>query len=326
VANLRAALENELTNQGFVVVDDAIVDSVCPDHACSTRGELIASYPIDAFASLSIDSAARNNFLAGYYNAIHGRLVLNDVEGTELLDVQHTESERGGLLFNSGQIFQGVISQIRNADEDAFATLADKFAHSVVSSIPRLSHGDAISAPDQPTISATSIEAERDGVYRVCANGSARGLAAIVLKSKARTNLREVSPGRYCGNYLVVSSDLFTGASLELRDAFGTATSTPLGALPPQSTEACAGAITLDTRGRKTRFISPCPGTTRRLLVYSAPAPSGPFIKIADTKGSAWTDPKDRRSTNEVLAFIAVDPNGLLSDPKLHQSATQEHT
>ena len=99
---LRSALQNEFSNQGFVVVDRDVVDATCTDATCSGRGVLIARYPIDAFATLTIDSASRNNFLAGYYNAIVGRLILEDVEGMELLDVRHTESERGGLLFNSG--------------------------------------------------------------------------------------------------------------------------------------------------------------------------------------------------------------------------------
>lgn len=321
---LRSALQNELSNQGFIVVDDDVIDATCSDAACSGRGTLIAKYPIDAFATLTIDSASRNNFLAGYYNAIVGRLTLDDVEGTELLEVRHTESERGGLLFNSGQVLQGVISQIRNGDDAAFATLADKFAHSVVLSIPRSPNAATNTPPEPPTITATSIDAERDGVYRVCAEGSSHAFAAIVLKTKARTNLREISSGRYCGNYLVVSPEQFMGATLELRDAFGTATSAALGALPPKTTDTCSGAVVVEHTGQGTRFVSPCPATTRRLLVYTAPGSAGPFIKIAEAKGPAWTEQKASSPRNRTLAFIAVDHNGLLSEPKIHQPTPKE--
>jgi len=321
---LRTALQNELSNQGFVVVDDAVVDATCNDSTCSGRSALIAKYPIDAFATLTIDSASRNNFVAGYYNAIVGRLILDDVEGTSLLEVRHTESERGGLLFNSGQILQGVISQIRNGDDAAFATLADKFAHAVVLSIPRSPNAAPSAPPEPPVISATSIDAERDGVYRVCADGSPHAFAAIVLQSKARTNLREISTGRYCGNYLVVSPQQFMGATLELRDAFGTATSATLGALPPKTTDSCSGAVVVEQTGRGTRFLSPCPTTTRRLLVYSAPGSAGPFIKIAEASGPAWTERKASAPRDRILAFIAVDQNGLLSEPKIHQPTPKE--
>lgn len=318
VATLRTALENEVTNHGLSTIDRAIIDSICTDSTCRERDKLIARYPIDAFATLTIDKASRNNFLAGYYNSISGRLTLTDVEGNELLAIKHTESERGGLLFNSGQIFQGLISQIRNSDDAAFATLAAKYAQTVVTSIPRPPESDAPGAVTPPNIERTSIVPKRAAVYEICIFGSPNAQGVVVLRNKTKTNLREVSPGRYCSNYLVVDPEQFVGAEAELRDVFGTATRVALGALPPQSSDSCRGELVATAAPGAVTLTSPCPSATVKVLIYRAPAPAGPFEKIAERRGPSWRGTTATFRGYPTLALIAVDRNGLLSEPRLY--------
>jgi hypothetical protein len=321
---VRSALQNELVNRGLVTIDPDIIDSTCLDESCTAREKLLATYPIDAFAVLKLRSASRTNFIAGYYNSIVGQLVLADAGGRELLEVQHTESERGGILFNSGQILQGVISQIRNGDDEAFLILANKFAQSIVTSIPRSSDPALTNAPPPPIVSDTSIAPRSSAVYEVCASGTPQAFGAIVLKNGAKTNLREIAPGRYCGKYLAADPQQFIGAEVELRDAFGTAARSPLGAFPPQASEVCAGGVVATVSASRITLVSPCPTTTTRVLIYHAHSIAGPFIKIAEQRGSSWSGRTPKVNQHQTLALVAVDPNGLLSEPKLFTISSKD--
>ena len=106
-AYLQAAVENELRNHGYIVLEEAVVNRVCSaDAACPRREILTERYGADGFFQLTIESVSRNNFLAGFVNVISGTLSLKSAAGIELASISQDQSERGGLLFNSGQIFQ----------------------------------------------------------------------------------------------------------------------------------------------------------------------------------------------------------------------------
>lgn len=322
LAALREALENELSNSGFNIIDHGVVDTVCSDDACPRRHELTAKYPLDGFVQLTVRSAARTNFVAGYYNSISGELAITDTEGLPLLTIEHTESERGGLLFNSGQLIEGVITQIRNSDDDSFANLAAKFAQTIVTHIPA-----PVGAP--PSVAALEIEhamiaAESDSVYRVCFDGSARAFGYLVLKNKQRSNLREVGSGRYCGNYLVADPSQFAGAELEIRSAFGDARAISLGALPPEASGRCDGELALTTTNGRATLASPCPQVTAAVLIYRAPSEIGPFVKVAEARGSQWIDRSTTKGALPVYALIAVDKNGIMSTPKIASTSPKE--
>ena len=322
---LRTALQNELTNAGFVIIDDAIVDRICGGPGCPKRGDAAAAYPLDGFAELTIQSAARSNFIAGYYNAVSGVLEIADVEGSKLIEVRHTESERGGLLFNSGQLIEGVITQLRNSDTDSFAVLAEKFAQTLVSNLPRPKSGPESTAAAPPSIAETLITAEPDSVYQVCAIGAPRSFGYLVLKNKQRSNLREVSNGRYCGKYLVADPTQFVGAEVELRSAFGLASRSPLSALPPDTSGSCEGDLQVSLERGAPTLTSPCPELTRKVRVYKAPSEAGPFVKIAEAPGAAWTDRKAAPLTPRTYALVAIDRNGIQSSPKVKDVPSTEN-
>jgi hypothetical protein len=66
---VRGALTNALRNEGFVVVEEKVVNRVCSSPACPEKAELANQYLVDGFVKLKLSSVSENNFLAGYYDS-----------------------------------------------------------------------------------------------------------------------------------------------------------------------------------------------------------------------------------------------------------------
>ncbi|MCB0360737.1 MAG: hypothetical protein KDD44_13910, partial [Bdellovibrionales bacterium] len=127
IAYLENTLLLALKNEGYSLLDPAIVQRVCQSDECEERSALLTDFDADALVQLDLNDIIRSNFGLGYYNTIVGTLRLNGPQGTTLASVQHQESERGGIVFDSGQVIQGIREQIENNGDEAFNSLAQKF-------------------------------------------------------------------------------------------------------------------------------------------------------------------------------------------------------
>ena len=231
VGLVEQALVRELRTSGYLVLDPEIVNDVCRDYKCSDYLRLHERYGVKGFFILEITSISRNNFFAGYYNQLSGKLELLNTAGRKLLSVQHTERERGGVVFESGQVVQGVISQIRNASDAAQQRLGEKFVMTLLQQVPKADENQSdlerASLVEINSVKLTKVEPE---VVRVCAVGSEDSLAYFkLLRHKAR--LRETTAGTYCGIFRLAEIDKeLNSAGVELRSAFGSSRRRPLAA------------------------------------------------------------------------------------------------
>jgi hypothetical protein len=185
---------------------------------------LAKDYLIDGFATLKIESFSKNSFLAGYYNELAGSLSVSDRSGKELIAIDHTESERGGLIFNSGQVIQGIISQVNNSGDAAYKELSSQFAKTIVEQLPAPEVSASSTTPESLDVVINSADASWSSPtsYTVCVNGTPKSLAAVIVDSQ-RASLREIKPGRYCGAFssLVASASANGSTFVELRTAYG---------------------------------------------------------------------------------------------------------
>ena len=213
---VEAQLLSELQNHGFQVVKAGA--DVCRDASCSIDPATLAARGITGTARLKLTTLSTNDFLAGFVNIVSGELRISDLQERELVKVEHTESERGGLLFHSGQLLQGVLSEVQNAGDDGFNTVATKFAEQLIGELPAL---PAASRPaNEVVISRVNVVKVQPQVYRVCAQGAADAMAYLVVNQR-KTNLRQTERGRFCGVYRLegVMGDVL----VEVRSALGSA-------------------------------------------------------------------------------------------------------
>lgn len=322
---LRSALVSELKSRGFIVLDDSAVNLVCPDAECPNASELSSKYLADGYVTLHLDSVARNNFLAGYYNAITGKMTLQDRNRRDLLEVSHTESERGGLLFNSGQLIQGVISQLNNSEKDSFARLADKFSKTLVSKIPRPKASQFEDEGNVVSIKSVRLTPSKAGAEDLCVSGTPQAMAFVLLPGQ-RSNLREVRPGEYCSRLRIsdIPSDMST-ISVEVRSAYGSSVRQSLKSdVAPCDLD---GLISVRSQGSSKSLVLSCAPSTlkcddrfqscgaHRFIIYRALTPLGPFTKVAEVRDLAWQLPKEGKSGPALYQVIAVDKHGNFSVP-----------
>jgi hypothetical protein len=212
---------DQLRNRGFRLLDDSIVNRECSSPDCPNRSQLASKYDLHGFIILELDSTSQSDFGVGYYNEISATLRFHNKLAEELASVSHTESERGGVLFDSGQVLQGLIQQYGNFGDDRFNQLAERLSRTLVKQIPAPKQ---VGARESEMVQLLEVEAEkyRDGVYKICAYGTPESAVSLVFK-RNRSNLREVEAGKYCGIFPVeeaAKSSLW----VELTSAFGAPT------------------------------------------------------------------------------------------------------
>lgn len=317
-------LIRDLTSSGYRVLDDVFVKKICSTPECLERNQIAAKYPVDAFVELKIDSISRNNFFAGYVNAISGSIRFVSSDGIELVSVTHTAQERGGLLFNSGQLLQAVSTTISNTEEDSTKQLAEKFVKEMVSKLPNaplVANGKRKETPVNLTADSTFsgrpgldpseemeinlaeswIEPLGGARFKICAKGSP-GQAGFVLIGWSRSALIEQSPGTYC-RVLLIDPQLQSPArfAVELRSPFGVVTQKPLAI---DAIQFCSlnGLINMasvtNSDLRFTKFKKVGGGVEQnaadcnlaKVIVYDAPEQKGPYIRLGQTNFNSNTE------------------------------------
>lgn len=287
---LTKTLAAELQNQALVVLDDRLVRAVCSSPECPEREKLFSKYLVDAVVTLKIDSFSRNNFLAGYYNMVDGSLKFQTREGGELVSAEYSESERGGLLFNSGQIFQGVISQVRNTEQEKIDALGSKFIKGLVAKVPLNMKNEVNTDAVGVSISKVQVRALNQSRYEVCAQATPQSLASLVIERR-KSNLREESPGRFCGIYFLDPNILRTKAQVEVRSPYGNSDRQDLMIQRADTCDLQKSTVGAAAGSGRLSFSFPCksePNT--RIVIYKGATRSGPFSKVAEVQSQNWND------------------------------------
>lgn len=337
---IRTLLRSELQGVGFVLLDDRAVMEACENTACVGRQKLAEQYGVQSFLDLQLASIARNNFLAGYYNSIDGTLVFSDAKGKEQFRIENTEGERGGLLFNTGQVFQGLSEQAKSFGEDqGFANLGARFARSLAQKVPQSGENTGRAEIAPVTIAEVRVARTGPALYRICADGEPGNMADLKIQ-RLRSTLREVSAGTYCGQFHI--EDLVHGlksAEIELRSAVGASarsTLTGIQATPCDLTgrvalnemKSAKGATSVvkiagAENGKEPQCLqkglakgsNKSGGSNSRFLVYRATSALGPFTKLTETPECEWKDPSPLRADAR-YEVICQASSGLISPPE----------
>ena len=192
---LESLLISRLKERGYVVLDPAFVDNFCgAESRCPGQLEAISSkYLPDAVVDLSVDSSFSLNIIAGYYNTLGGDLrVISPNEGKLFYSVSHSESEKGGLVFNSGQVIQGLKESFASTGSPTFNRLAQKFTESLVFSLPRATTKIGEVRPSAPNFQYTITKTISPKYSKICLLANQKGKAEIVSKSRS-ISLRDVA-------------------------------------------------------------------------------------------------------------------------------------
>ncbi len=146
-----------------------------------------------------INKFERTSLLAAHINRIGGKLLFRDANGAVLAESERLEVERGGLIFNSGQIFKGLSEQYNNESSDNVAGWMARFSTKLADSLPIAQQGGLVVADLQPRIEAVSLSSSNKGP-QICASGTA-GVRAVLEVEDLKLPLTEVGDsGKYCQN------------------------------------------------------------------------------------------------------------------------------
>ncbi len=332
VEYLHQNLIRQLETNGYIALDQAIVNKICgTDAACPGRKDFGEKYGVDALVELKITSQARVNFVAGYYNTISGEVRLLTPDSKELVSVDHQESERGGLVFNSGQVIQGLIQTFENTGDDSFNKLAERFTKTVALRLPAPSGGAKLAKVTDVNITRTNIKPLGDSRFEVCVEGNPRATAEFVV-DRVRTPLREIKSGEYCGALLLSGLVQPTSrVSAELRSPFGVPAQQSIDAAPflscapknlvsrsisggsPRLAFGCNDGLAAADKEKCESQLANCTGS--QFLIFRADSSVGPFEKVGQAAPPGWVDKKAKSTDKSVYAVVAVTKNNGASVP-----------
>lgn len=323
------AVEFELRNAGFIVLADRLVRERCSSPQCIERIELARQFPVDGFVSVGIESITRSNFIAGFYNAIRGNLQVSD-EGTQpILEVKHTQSERGGLLFNTGQILQAFISYKRNLEAESEEKLASGFAQALVSKVPTPKADGLPRQESSLEIEDVEIRQVKPEIFEVCAYASPGVLLSVYL-NRLKTDLRPVKDNKYCGTFLYnQASSGMTKLTVEARSPFGSSVykeasfakdsmvcdlndNVLLGEKNGRPVIQLACLENKDSEVCKNKMLA-C--KNHKFVVFRAPSSIGPYKKIAEFRNSSWIDTGLKAGQPAYYELVSVNKAGAWSLP-----------
>lgn len=324
---LYAVLRTELEGSGFVLVDEELVKGVCADPQCTNRDRLFSQYKVDALLSLTVDSLRQANLLVGNYQSLGGTLSFLGPQNELLASVSHSESERGGLIFNTGQVIQGLKTTIGSFSDDRFAGLGQQFVKKLVLALPNeaRSSAPAANSTDEPLqIESVQITAAGDAArYRICALATP-GAAASVALGTTLYDLPEVTPGNYCSVFLLgwLLQDGAEKGRVVIRSPYGAVREAPLmartdGICDPQKAVRYEGRsfTRLCSAAQCTGDLGAC--RSARLVLFGAPSSAGPFTRRGEISSKGFWRDTAKSPDSSVYALIALSSDGAASMPRL---------
>lgn len=323
VQEVKDAIQVELEARGFYVLADDAAEAICSSPACPERDRLFEQFDIDATVSLILSEISESSFGIGYTNTIDGELAFHDRAGNLLLYINHDESERGGIIFDSGQIVRGLREQFSSDGETFFKALARDFAREVVAGIPASMTPGAAGIEDDVVIESTTIDAFASGFSKVCIKGTPARQGRIHF-GRTTSSLREVSPGSYCTIVNLPSEQVSITASL--RSAWGGAATMPVkvpvlarcditsrlklkNSQPgkPVSIDLQCARLGNARQTKGCEEVVECKDFSLEIFrTYSTPSP---FVKLKRASANRWIDGPPQENTR--YYGLLVDSNGI---------------
>jgi hypothetical protein len=322
VKYLNESLSRELESSGYSVINSDVISDLCSTSDCPERAAISSKFGVRTFAQLDVSSASRANFVAGFYNKVAGKLVVSDEKAAPFVSIEHTESEHGGLIFQSGQIFKGISSTVDNYGDDKFSDLADLFIREVVSKLPK---ANARSDSESFYINKLSLSMREGPLYDICLDGSPSNSAKLLIGNR-QIGLREVQSGKYCN--VIPLGWLTSGISesrAELRSAFGQSLAKPLDTLaigicdPKQELTYKDGLLGFSCGNNNCASASPlCQHS--KFLVFSGESKAGPYTKVSEV---LWNKSAVKIESRNV-AVVALSSDGSSSLPVIFSGSSNE--
>jgi hypothetical protein len=230
-------VSHELKQKGYLLLDQEYVDRTCKEEAKKTSIiisnnstpftcdplKTFIEQDIDGVITLSISKVSTNDFTLGFFNYVTGSLTISDINGKEKLKSTFTQRERGGLLFDSGQVIVSFRDQMTNGGEEGFHSVATRFSRSLVQVLPKPFYNDSNVVVGD--LRGINIQMLNEKEISICAEGTP-GLEARLHFSGLRTELREELPGKYCGIFLYDSE--WKNPEISLKTSFGSEVRKPI--------------------------------------------------------------------------------------------------
>lgn len=302
VVILEQLIRSNLKLRGYTLVEEPVVKKICPTYDCQQVAKLFSGYGISAYVQAEIESFSRNNFGLGFYNTISGNIKFSDRNGKELLKVVRSEKEKGGLLFQSGQILQGLKEQLNNSGDEAFNLLAEKFSRELAWGVP--AYDNQAAATDslaQSKLELASLDEIKPQLYKICARSDNGSLVNLVFK-RERVSLKSNASGLFCrilwlNDIALSNNNIF----LEARTAYGdvvrkdlTFVNEAVCELDDQTTlvktldkNELSLNIQCQTRKEKPGVLFSCQDSNKtcsikRLVIYHSDSEIGPYTKFIE--------------------------------------------
>jgi hypothetical protein len=228
---LRQMFSRYFSNQGFEQLRLDIVDETLKVEKLDRRTslqQLGEALGVEGIILGNIEAISNvNAAYLGYRSKIEGTIRFYRTRDQKLLwEVRRSEVDYGGVLVYSGQVFEGISSQIDNSSDIGFIRLAEKFCTEILQTAPKR---PVLQEPLLPEIEGVQVRSAGgrntlgvgEELWVEC-QGTPQRTASFSLGKVANIPMSEVQPGRYQGIYTLKrgdSSELFP-VVLRLRDRF----------------------------------------------------------------------------------------------------------
>lgn len=321
LAFLRQIFSHYLINNGFEQLRLEIVDQVLEQQKLTPRSDLKTlgqALQVEGIIRGEIHSISNvNAAYLGYRSNIEGRITLHDVaQGDLIWESLRDEYDYGGVIVYSGQVIEGISTQIDNSRDIGFLRLAEKFSQQVVKSAPKQT---LISDTPPPQITRISAQTSSSGTLlkmgdtlSVECSGTPGMQASLQLegaKFKLLVPMSETQSGQYQGSFQIqrgFSNETFS-LLVKLTDPFNRQGRKKyeermfqVHASPPEPPNK------LTFQNNTLRWE----GSATEYLVYGSETETIVPKKIGKTTQNSFLIP----TPYKVLLVCAIDREGLLSD------------
>lgn len=325
---LRSSLASQLRAEGYLVLDDSVTKRVCGgEPACPGRATLFDQHGVEALFSFVVDSYSESNFLAGYVHTLKGKVSMIGRDEKVLFEIEHATDDKGGLLFNSGQLVEAVSSQAKYGGSAGFSKVADEFIRTLSSKLPSPGASPKIDEEFGAGIMIADARAKeiKPAVFEICTSASP-GLIGVFSTGANRTTLREIKSGEYCGIFRIEGIEPTRSPFVEIRSPYGEAARRDISLMSTSPCQIAGRVILKDGNQIELSCVSltgaalpnecrenaiTC--TPQRFNTYAATSDVGPYRKVKEARTTTWSLPN--ASSDSIIEVLAIDARGVTSLP-----------
>ncbi len=310
---IQESFERGFGSQGFLVLSRDSISNRCKGQDCSRKETLGSLFPTATIAEVTIESTRQTNLIAAFYNNIVGQLSLFSAQNQPIVTIGHTESERGGVLFNSGQILEGIQATATDLSADSFPVLAERFSRKIVSEVPRSNiDRKKISSPSFNSVQVTP----KGFLVQICATVE-QAAQVFLLNGGRKTRLSRVRDNHFCA---VLPSKLLTADRGTKRiiatNQYGIEESKDFAVLS-MSTCSLTGNIFFDRATGSIQCKQECPPSClkEQIVVYRGGTSDTPFTEFGNLQNGKIKLPAGAEDLS--YAIVTIDAEGFVSNPEI---------